>query len=513
LINNNQNTFCFIIELEPKTPVIVKMNLQKAILNKTTTYCSLFVCSVVLLTASLILYKNGVGLTNDSGYYFLAAKTFAQAGNLKEINGSPLNIFPPLYSVWLSLYSFLKIDLLHFAAVSNLFFFLISFLSSIYICLQVIHNQVLRNITIVTIALSTPLLMNTLFAWSESLFLVFQNLTLISLIAFLDSGKIKALGLLIIFSILAFFTRYIGFMLIGCVALAIILMYKGSFRQKITYSLSYFLPNLMIMVIWFTRNYFIIQKPVIYDSGLKSIWENFTNMSEIVSSYFIFNTQYAIFHILVAFTIFLFIGFASYLSYKKNHDAFNCLTLYSILYLTTFIIINSLKDITTLDDRLLSPIFTPLFIVLIASVEKTFQSSKNAKIIYLSLTLWLVYPGVRFIKNAIFWYNNGGGYNTYYWNHNTVIQRVKEYSPNQLVSNNPIPIILLTPNEAYSTDLIHTLLAPNEFTLVLWENHGLEYLLPVPEKLFKDYKVSLLEEFTEAKIYKVERNEVYHKDE
>ncbi|WP_028979706.1 ArnT family glycosyltransferase [Sporocytophaga myxococcoides] len=452
----------------------------------------------------LIAGSNGIELTHDSGYYVQAARAFTNSDLFLDIHGNRLTLYPPGYALWLSFYQYTGLDIPTFAMWSNAIFFLCMLVSSIFILQKAISNPIIRLIAFISIGLSTVLVQNGVFLWSDLLFIVFSVAYLSTLIAFLENKNGISLFLLVLYSVAGFYIRYIGITFIFSTVLALTFSGNFSFGEKIKNIISYVIYTGFFLGLWFIRNYIVSGNLSIeYDKGTKSIFKNITDALQIVSTYFIPNTlPSSVKLVFISILIIACVVFSLKLR-KKIPPAFNALVSFIFAYLGFFILINTIKDICDFDDRYLSPVFIPVVISTFIIIDRAIENFKYKKYLISVLCLWLIYPAYRTYKNGLQWHK-GVGYNTDSWKNNEVITKVNKLPKSLIISNNPIPIILINNTTAYSMDYKDA--QGKEFYFVEWTNGERLLYLNTNEKQFKEqHTLKEIKKLKDATIY-------YHTD-
>lgn len=452
----------------------------------------------------LITGTNGIELTHDSGYYVQAARSFADADLFLDIHGNRLTLYPPGYALWLSFYKYTGLDILTFAMWSNAIFFLCLLIASIFILKKSINNPIVRIIAYSSLGLSAVIIQNGVFLWSDLLFIVFSVAYLSALTTYLENKTGISFFLLVLFSIAGFYIRYIGITFIFSTVIALTLSGNFSIAEKIKNIISYTIYSGFLVGVWLIRNYIVSGSLSIeYGKGTKSFLKNIMDALEIISTYFIPNSLTSLVKLTFIIILIIALVFYSLKLRKQLPPAFNGLTSFIFSYLGFFILINTIKDICDFDDRYLSPAFIPLMIATFIVIDKAIENSKYKKYLITVLCLWLIYPVYRTYKNGLQWYG-GVGYNTVSWKNNEVVNEVNQLPQSLIISNNPIPIILINSTTAYSTDLKGA--QGKDFYFVEWTNNERLLYLNTSEKQFKEqYTLKEIKKMKDATIY-------YHDD-
>jgi|GEM_PF-5454501 hypothetical protein len=440
----------------------------------------------LLLTAfiPLIASTNGIELTHDSGYYVQAAKSFASNGLFLDIHGNRLTLYPPGYALWLSFYTYSGLDILTYALWSNVLFFFVLLLCSIALVKKAISNPVIRLIAFVSIGLSTVILQNGVFLWSDLLFIVCSVAYFLALTTFLETKNGLSFFLLILFSVAGFYVRYIGITFLFSTGIALIFSEHFTFGEKTNNIISYGIYSGFFLVLWLVRNYVVSgTMSMDYEEGTKTLFQNIADTLQIIATYFIPNSFSSTIKLLFSSLLLLTGLFYSFKIRKQLPVLFNVLTSFITGYTGFFILLNTFKDICDFDDRYLSPVYIPVILATFILIDKAVEQFQFKTYALFLLCVWISYPAFRLYKNGLQWYY-GAGYNTAAWKKDEMLHEVAELPQELVLSNNPIPIILLNNTTAYSLDYKN--IREKDFYFVEWTNgEGLRYL-NTSEKHFKE---------------------------
>ena len=196
----------------------------------------------------------GVEYHNDGGVYIFDAELLA---NGKIFQSDGLLWFPPLFAAVLSLYRLLGVEPSDVGQYLNIVSFGLIVLVVGHWLQHLIKVRLIVILTTITIITSYPLVRISSQLLSETLFVLITLFALIKLNLFLR-WKIKSeFWLLIIFSALAFLTRYIGVTVI-LTGVLLILTNRGTptsikWKQAAIYSVASSLPA----ALWMTRNWIV----------------------------------------------------------------------------------------------------------------------------------------------------------------------------------------------------------------------------------------------------------------
>lgn len=206
----------------------------------------------------ILQHKGGITLTPDSYDYLFAAEHFFSDGGVFSKNGTPLTIFPPLYSIVLAVVepgigspgdaAFL-VNLACLGLSSGVFYSLArkGDLAPLTAC------------TVTLILFLNPCMLYVFrFVWSESLYVLLALCLLLQCLR-LQEGHASApartgimLGTLVG---LAFLTRYIGVALLPVALAGVLLAKNWTNRERLTGMAAVLLTGLLVIGGWLLRNF------------------------------------------------------------------------------------------------------------------------------------------------------------------------------------------------------------------------------------------------------------------
>jgi len=499
---------------------------------------SLLGVGIVLLATS----KYGAGLSPDSVNYIGAARNLAAGKGLVTYSGHPMVIWPPLFPALLAgIKVLLGIDPLLSADVVNaLLFGLIVWLSGVLCFRHLSSSSLIVLLGVTSVLLAIPLLATAKMAWSEPLFIACVLLSLIWAESYLESGDKGSLGLLSVAAASASLSRYIGVTVIITGAIVVTLFGKQNARTKLVHLCAFLLISVAPLAIWISRNYIVSGTPM----GARSP----SQFSFILNLNFTFYTLLswylplqAIQHRWVLALLCIVIGFvttiAARTNWKKVKARLSLLTpalIFAATYISILLTSATITAYDRIDDRLLSPLYVPLVLLLLVLAESSGNllrprfSLKVAKPILLTgVATWLVYLAVVASRNITSSVVSGaGGYHTDIWKESETIefllhgQPVSGYS---YYSDYPDALYILTGLRAQrspvktahnSTEILSEAkdlrgVWPEQgyATLVWFETNYRDYLYTVKElETIADLEPVI--RFTDATIYLVSREGV-----
>jgi hypothetical protein len=202
----------------------------------------------------------GIGVGYDSYFYLSAANNFLAGFDLSRFGGQgeviPLTHFPPLYSLFLSFFAFITgLDTVTLARYLGLVFyaaniFLIGWLVRRY------TRNVWVSIATTAFALLSPVLLDVhLMAMSEPPYLFVLLLTLYVLDEYLETGALRLLITAALLSSAAYLTRYIGLSVIALGFAALLLWRSGPLRRRVLDAAKFGFLVVIPVSTWLVRNW------------------------------------------------------------------------------------------------------------------------------------------------------------------------------------------------------------------------------------------------------------------
>lgn len=415
----------------------------------------LIVFGIILLVTSYY----GAGLTPDSGAYIAAARSMAEGKGFFTGYGAFV-WWPPLYPALLGTIGFVSgVDPLSSAPVINAILFgLIVYLSGV-----LFHKKLTSSISFVFICTIFIMVSNQLFqvsvmVWAEPLFICFVLLYLIYLDSYLIKTDTKSLLLLSFAAALACLTRYIGVILIVTGVINILVFRRDYFKAKILHLILFVFISSLPISIWIIRNYFLTgtltgyRKPFSYTLG-----EGLNYIFNLFLSWYVPGkiVEHRLILILLGAVIFFLFGITFKNIWMKEKAILlniSPILLFIIFYWITLIIF----QYDTLDNRLSSPVFVPVTLLLFFFIEQLFKLLSyrfKPNLIKISSILVIILlslvPAKATISLAANYMENGGwGYNNKRWKNSETINYLLKHSSiefeHPIYTNDPDAIFILT---------------------------------------------------------------------
>ncbi|HEY3289931.1 MAG TPA: hypothetical protein VGK87_07385, partial [Anaerolineae bacterium] len=383
--------------------------------------------AVILLSTS----HHGAGLSPDSVGYIATARHLVSGAGFVIFDGTPLLEQPPLFPAVLAAVDYVfRVDPVSSANVVNgVLFGLIIYLGGLLIYRYLAAFPVYAVAGTLAILCSVPLIGISVWALSEPLFIC---LTLLSLIFAHDYHEKKDVKSLVLFSLsvaLATLTRYIGVTLILWGALSI-LIYHRTRLSRIVVHLALFLSISTIpLSAWLVRNYAVSHTLL----GRRAPSE-FTLLQNVASA----SERLALWFLPGLLLIAIFACLTpkdSWRSLKNILRQTRLLTFYVITY-TAFLVITATDTAyDQINDRLLSPTYVPLILVLFIMAQVYLDRYRKHLSIAIVLTviavligaILLTYPLYADKLNTARSMLNGLGYNGQDWVDSETVKYLHEH--------------------------------------------------------------------------------------
>ena len=421
---------------------------------------SLLISSVSACLIWLQTSKYGIGLTPDSTTYLRWADTISKEGQAFILN-NPSATFPPFYPLLLSFVSTLfNTDSLVVARYFNIVLvFIFSFLS-LLLCRKLTKNLVFLFVFGLFIVFSKPTNLVFSFAWSEPLFIF-----ILALITFaVEKTTYKQLILCGLFTSLAILTRYAGVAIVPSVCLYIFIQ-KIEISEKIKKCFCYTTIPSLSYVLYITRNYYFTG--TLMGSRASSNTGLISNFDRAVSTVtFWFSASFSFLAIILALFCGAFLWNYRHELKKYVFDSPQIIKFSACFFLIYFIFITVTSTTTAydlIDNRLMSPVFLSMFLLIAYFTVFCFNLQSNNKILkYGIIAILIICFILSFVKTTFkdvnSRKNNGaGGYASALWQENKLL--------NYLTKHRDILSGVVYTNDIYSFFLIDRMLKPQSMPL------------------------------------------------
>ena len=380
----------------------VKHNLLLAILG-------LIGVGIILLATN----RYGAVLSHDSVVYVATARHIANGAGIVTYDGRPLLNQPPLYPAILAAIDYVfGLDPLSSANIVNAVLFgLIVYLGGLLTCKHLSSFPAYALVGTLAILFSSPLFRVSVSAWSEPLFICLVLLGLIFASSYPAKNDATSLVLFSSSVALSSLTRYIGVTLILWGALTILIFHRNSLKNRIAHLSLFTIISALPLGLWLFRNYTISStllgpRP----SSAFTLSQNLTRVFGSLLYWYVPRTiaEHRSILMIVIAGVGLFAGLSfrdSWQGVKVRLRQINPIILFAIIYTAFLVISSTTTGYDKIGDRLLSPIYVPLTLLLLILAEaladsyrKRFPKKVVNSFLIIGVAIWLVCP----IRSTIF---------------------------------------------------------------------------------------------------------------
>jgi hypothetical protein len=383
-------------------------------------------------------FRHGIGISPDSVGYMAVAENLLKGKGFISYNGELFIVQPPMYPIAIAAFSF-------FSGLSPVKSTLLLNLLLLPLTTYV-SGKLAFLIYKIIFSITTRLFFNSIwstnkyvftYAWSEPLFIFLLTFALLYMVKFIDSDKKKYL---VICSISVGFlttTRYVGiFIIIAFLMLLLLAIEKKVIKRRNEIYLFLFISSSPICF-WAVRNYNLSGSFFGRSNrSLYGIGEHAFGFSEAITSWFILPVNYfqnKILIFLIAIALLSSILSITALNHGKNLKTLALIILVYVYSLFLFITcVNTQTDL--IGNRLLSPIFIPLAIVLLdlfyhriyIRVVNKIPKKMHFLPTALSYVIWFTYPIVFTLALGLESYREGLGYHATHWQQSETIAYARQ---------------------------------------------------------------------------------------
>ena len=231
-------------------PLNMRSNSVKDTLQSLTIGIMAFLASAHLLIRSSY---HGLFLGLDTVEYLSTAESLAAGEGLRDYSYIPLSWWPPLYPILLALITNFGMEVPDASRIVNVIAFGLIILLTGHWLSRYMKSCLLVTGIVIVIAVSHTLNLVTIFALSETLFVLWTLLALVSMDMFLNRRyPINALILSAFFATLAFMTRYAGIAVMLTAIFFLIIDWQLPIIKRLRYVVIYGSISLLPLLTYMT---------------------------------------------------------------------------------------------------------------------------------------------------------------------------------------------------------------------------------------------------------------------
>ncbi len=345
-----------------------------------------------------------IGLTYDSHDYLQAARDLAQVKIPHNANGQLYIERPPLYPLLLS---WGGRDQTVYASYLNALSLLLSLEILLFLASKLITSQTPKVLYALSLVMSTPLLMVSVFVWSEAFFLLLMAGHFWAFYYFLEKHKWKYLGLMIIMAFLFCLQRNPGIFFVLGMALSLRWVVSASWIQTLTYAIC----SGSGWLVWSVYAY--SQKGFDYNPAWTSVGQdlagNFYKHTEAVSAWFLplavpWGLRLSLFLLILILMGFIFWKKqADILMWKRKFISSLALIIFLYWGILIFMEAAYYSDISRF-EAVIYPFFFLLLVKTLDTMWIKITKPSHKRLLIILLSVYLLYPVVRTLKNAQQWH-------------------------------------------------------------------------------------------------------------
>jgi len=495
-----------------------------------------------VLFIAAVTSRFGPGISHDSVAYIYASRSFLDGNGLRYFGyEAPYVQWPPLLPVILALFESLGLDVFTASRLLNtICFSLTIFFTGLWLN-RYIKFKPLVVAGVLAALLSMPLIYVSKYAWSEPLFILFTTLFLFVSGLFMEKEDNHGFILAAVFAALACLTRYTGIVLIATGVVAVFIKRKGIVKKTLD-SILFSLISSLPLSLWLVRNYIISSTLAGIRTGSNyTFFRNLNLAFNVLISWFLPAEQLkrtqgidilsALKLLTIAVLLFCFIGFIvvfiakmpSGKAKERVEEAFvkkaHLVTpiVFFAGYTLYLVVMSSRIAFDPIDNRLMSPAFIPLLLVMLSVMDTIIQLCKSniaSYAILALLTLWTIYPLSNALVNLKDSVQNGtGGFSTVRWMSRETIKYLKKIPPGKTIfSNCPDAIYILTGTPAmypprknydrlYGMEQFKKSIEKIKFTYLVWFEGNTSSLLYNVKELSEFFYVKHIAKTRDGDIY------------
>lgn len=408
---------------------------------------SLVAAAMVLLATRLY----GAGLSPDSVSYVAAARNLAAGKGLLSYDGKPLVDYAPLYPVLLGFISrVIGLDPLSFAQiVGAVLSAAIVFLAGTLLSEYVTFSPALIVLGTAAVLVGEPMAAVSVMVWTEPLFMLCVLLFLVCARAYARSATTSSLAAMTLAAAATPLVRYVGIILVP-VGILLILARQGTPRTtRILHLAGFSVTSTVPWGAWVTRNYLLTG--TLMGPRHNSTTTLLANLSLAIrtilswsfagarrgplGSLRVVSTAALASSPIVAGIVLLHRRSTASLRARavaalRTPDA---LLLFAVLYAVFMVFSSTITAYDSIGDRLLSPIYVPIVVLLFALLDRAVRRLGAAPFgqyvrvgLLCIVTVWLVFRTTAVGAEALHLSRKGaGGYSTKGWRESPTIDFVQ----------------------------------------------------------------------------------------
>ena len=436
-----------------------------------------------MASAHLLIRSSYHGLFSslDTGIYLSVAESLTSGEGLRDYSYVPSSWWPPFYPLLLAVFNIFEIEVQDASKIFNIVAFGLIIILTGHWLNRYIRSRLLVTGILTVIATSHILNLVTLFALSETLFILLALLALVTLDRFLNQPhSINSLMLSAFFGVLATMTRFAGIAIILTAIFFLVVDWKLPIIKRLRYIVIYgaisFSPLLSYLAYSrITTGYssigrynsveFIPLRQLISIGKMLYAWffvpevGNINELSGIVEGWTIrthidfLPPSWVIYYLCIVISITTLVMLISVVQHTRIRIKHKMIEYYSMwdlsgvrislilfIYIVTYILVllAPFKGIAEIYYRFISPLYIPAIVLIAFILERLFRRKAwgQATVLKLALLTLLAFGSILHFNRAVRWNVDLTFRTLEYSNYNQYIQGYTPNSPTIEYLNN-----------------------------------------------------------------------------
>ena len=480
----------------------------------------------------LFTHHSGIGVSRDSIAYISAANSFIEGRGFIEYDNVPLALFPAGYPIILGIVQFIThCPIIVVGAYFNaLLFATVIYLLACIIKQQVYPNKVIAFTLIAVLVFAVPLHEDFYMLWSESVFILLEVLLIITLTHYFQKQLKYCYYLSVFIASYAAITRFAGITFIVVPGLFLILNTNISLWKRWKNIIAGIIAGITPLAINLIRNYYCTTEVAgNRQRGIYTLYENISFSGKVFGEWFYnsalksattFSIGLIVLLLFISYSIFILIRIYKY---RSKMAYYKVATVYGSIYYVFMLITATLSRYETINNRLLSPLFIPLLLLLIHIGERIinsalFASLQRAKAIVITI-IFVVLLSKEVIASYDFYIDTEeggiGGYTEDSWRESETIRYVNEHiNQYNKLSVNDIPVYSNSAHALYlytntyfnllpekkHQNRIENLYKQPSFYVIWFNEEGNDDMLPI-DSIQKHRTLKVVQQFNDGTVF------------
>lgn len=387
----------------------------------------------------LFTHHGGIGVSPDSVVYTSAARNLYHHGHFEAYNHMPLVDFPVLYPLFLTLTMYISgLDPVVTGSIINGVLFAILIYSCGHIMKQIIRSRLSKWTLLCGLLISPALLDVYTMLWSETLFITLSLLFFLLLNRYFEKPGIASVLPVAVCAGLACITRYAGVTFIAAGCFLIFFHPQHKMKKKLTNAIVMGAVSSLFLIANLVRNTLITGTFTgNREKSVTSFMQNMHYFGEVLYFWLPFFKGHQLFATFFAFTLLVLsiVAIIWRIRMNYNHDTYqNIALVFATIYILFIVVSASFSRYEQINNRLLSPAYAPLLLVVVYALGRlSFKLMVQKKIITIVslVSIFAVFIASQVAESYSMYqeFNQYGipGYTDDSWRHSPIVQHLQKH--------------------------------------------------------------------------------------